>query len=252
VARAEQRTVKHLHEEVKAAELVARVMERGDVSPPDAATLSMVHELECAVLSGRVYRERLGAAGERSQMSASPAREDSQMSAMSESVDESRMFACAGDDVPAPRRGAGRSTLRLRVSDETYREYRALEQDYVRRTACGLGFVGFLCLSLWESWHAGLGRDVAYGGIYARDRYRCSSPVCRRGDVTPHHLRFRSQGGDDTAENVASLCVWCHLEGVHGGRIRALPPASDVRWTLGERPILVVQGRRKMEVDRAA
>jgi HNH endonuclease len=184
-----------------------------------------------------VYRDRFETAGEPGEVSGqAEAVASGQMSACSEGVDE---------EVPKPRRGAGRSTLRLRVSDETYRAYRALEQDYVRRTACPLGFVGFLCLSVWDSWHAGLGRPVAYGGIYARDRYRCSSPVCRRSDVTPHHLRFRSQGGDDTAENLAALCVWCHLEGVHGGRIRALPPASNVRWLLGERPILVVQGRRK-------
>lgn len=140
----------------------------------------------------------------------------------------------------------------MRVTDETSCAYRALEQDSLRRTSNPLGFLGFLCLSVWDSWHSGLGKDVAYGGIYARDRYRCSSPVCTRGDITPHHLRFRSQGGDDTAENVTSLCVWCHFEGVHGGRLRALPPASAIRWVLGERPILIVHGKRKREIAQAA
>ena len=27
-----------------------------------------------------------------------------------------------------------------------------------------------------------------------------------------------------------------HLEGVHGGRIKASPPASDVHWQLGGQP----------------
>jgi HNH endonuclease len=216
-------------------------MARGDIVPPDDETMSEVAEFESAVVSGRVYREGFGGAGTQCQISGqAEGGAGSQMSAHNES------------GATRPRRGAGRTTLRLRVSDETYRVYRALEQDYVRRTPCRLGFLGFLCRSVWDSWHASLGRDGAYASIYARDRYRCSSPVCRRSDVTPHHLRFRSQGGDDTEENVASLCVWCHLEGVHGGRIRALPPASNVRWILGEEPILVVQGRRKQELGRAA
>ena len=154
------------------------------------------------MVSGRVYREGFAAVAEAGQMSA-----------QSEGVDEASQMSARedGDAPPRPRRGAGRITLRLRVSDETFRAYRALEQDYMRRAGCPLGFVGFLCLSLWDSWHAGLERKVAYGAIYARDRYRCSSPVCRRSDVTPHHLVFRSHGGDDSAENLSSLCVWCHL-----------------------------------------
>ncbi len=40
----------------------------------------------------------------------------------------------------------------------------------------------------------------------------------------------------------------CHIHGVHEGRLRALPPASDIRWELGRKPILVVQGRRKSEL----
>jgi hypothetical protein len=52
--------------------------------------------------------------------------------------------------------------------------------------------------------------------------------------VTPHHLRFRSAGGSDEANDIGSFCSWCHLEGVHGGRIRAVGTAEDIRWELGE------------------
>ena len=54
-----------------------------------------------------------------------------------------------------------------------------------------------------------------------------------------------SVGGDED-ENVVSLCIWCHLHGVHEGRIKAQPRASDVHWELGRTPILVVAGRRKL------
>ncbi len=64
--------------------------------------------------------------------------------------------------------------------------------------------------------------------------------------MTPPHQIFRSQGGGDEPENLISLCLWCHLFGVHTGRIRARGPASNVRWELGREPILVVQGRTKL------
>jgi hypothetical protein len=71
------------------------------------------------------------------------------------------------------------------------------------------------------------------GGVYGRDGHRCQSPLCRRRDKTPHHLAFRSRGGGDEPENVITLCVWCHLFGLHQGLIKALPPASAVRWEFG-------------------
>jgi hypothetical protein len=64
--------------------------------------------------------------------------------------------------------------------------------------------------------------------------------------VTPHHLHFRSHGGDDSDENVTSLCTWCHLEGIHGGHISARPPASNIRWTFGRNQHTVVEGRRRV------
>ena len=51
-------------------------------------------------------------------------------------------------------------------------------------------------------------------------------------------------------ENLVSLCLWCHLFGVHAGRIRARGPASDIRWELGREPILVVHRRTKLEHAR--
>jgi hypothetical protein len=63
--------------------------------------------------------------------------------------------------------------------------------------------------------------------------------------VTPHHLRFRSHGGDDSDENLTSLCTWCHLEGIHNGHMSAAPPASAIRWTFGRRAHTIVEGRTR-------
>jgi hypothetical protein len=105
-----------------------------------------------------------------------------------------------------------------------------------------------LCVTLWRTWKHTLGTDVAYGDLYARERYRCSSPVCFSRNQTPHHVVFRSQGGDDDPENLTAPCACCHLEGIHGGTIQARGPASDLRWTLGGRPILEVQGRERSQL----
>jgi HNH endonuclease len=111
-----------------------------------------------------------------------------------------------------------------------------------------MSWLRFLCLSIWGAWRHLLGTDVAYGEIYIRDRFRCTSPVCSRRDVTPHHIQFRSAGGSDAIKNMTSVCTWCHLFGVHGGRIRAVGTAECIRWELGaaERPCLVIHGRERV------
>jgi len=143
---------------------------------------------------------------------------------------------------------AGRVTLRLRMSRDTFAWWRSLEAQARRWLPRSMSWLRFLCLSVWQGWRHLLGTQVAYGHIYIRDRFRCTSPVCNRRDVTPHHIRFRSAGGSDEAHNITSPCTWCHLHGVHGGRIRATGTAEHLRWELGPRnaPTLVVQGRERM------
>ena len=138
--------------------------------------------------------------------------------------------------------------MRLRMSREAYVWWRGLEAQARRWLPAGMSWLRFLCLSVWNAWRHLLGTDVAYGHIYVRDRFRCASPVCSRRDVTPHHLQFRSAGGSDADDNVASVCAWCHLRGVHGGRIRALGTAARIHWELGPKrtPSVVVNGRERM------
>lgn len=201
--RAQQRTIKHLTEEVGTAELLARACGQGEQPPPCEDTQAAMMALESYVLSGRIFRG--DAADERGQIS----------------VDLT-------EDGVKPRRGAGKVTFRWRVQADVARAWRALDELHARSPLPG-SFVELLCVSLWRSWQHALGRDVAYGDVYARERYRCSSPVCTSRNQTPHHIRFRSQGGDDHPENLTGPCLDCHLGGIHQGNIRATGPASDLR-----------------------
>jgi hypothetical protein len=64
--------------------------------------------------------------------------------------------------------------------------------------------------------------------------------------VTPHHVRFRSRGGDDTDENVVAVCTECHLRLIHGGVITVEGPASRLTWSIGRTRTLRVVGREKV------
>jgi len=233
--RAERRTVKHLREEIEAAELLIRMGREPDQRPLDEPCLDALFELERCIVSGDwVGRARDAWAGEAAQ---SKARGASQMSGGRKAARLARV------------------TLRFRVTETTYRFWRALERVFARvstRICRGrVSFFRFLCENFCRTWLPALrhgcltesGELPEYFGVYRRDAFRCTSPVCSRRDVTPHHLVFRAHGGGDEDENLASLCVWCHLCGVHEGRIAAEPPASRIRWRIGRNGTLCVEGR---------
>jgi hypothetical protein len=210
VERARERTLRHLREEIDAAELLARWSESPTVVPPSEAGVRRVEELERAVVTGQI-----------SAPLASP---------------------------PATTATPANVTLRLRVRASTARDFRHWEAIYLRHRGGALRnttFLRFACELFLDTWRP-RGSEVEYAHIYERDRHRCQSPCCGRRDVTPHHLRFRSHGGNDSDENVTSLCTWCHLEGIHGGQISATPPASNIRWTFGRSRHTVVEGRRRL------
>src|SRR5262249_22202906 len=64
--------------------------------------------------------------------------------------------------------------------------------------------------------------------IFARDGWRCAVPVCTsRRNLHDHHLLFRSRGGGNARDNRITVCVWHHLHGIHGGRVRAWGRAPE-------------------------
>jgi hypothetical protein len=183
------------------------------VVPPSDADVRSVHELERAVVAG--------------QISPPPAPPVAGL-------------------VPAAK-----VTLRLRVHATIARDFRHWEARYLRHRGAALRsttFLRFACDLFTDTWRP-RPSEVAYRLVYERDRHRCQSPCCGRRDVTPHHLQFRARGGDDSEENLVSLCTFCHLEGIHRGRISATPPASNIRWTIGRNAHTVVEGRRRVRSE---
>lgn len=64
--------------------------------------------------------------------------------------------------------------------------------------------------------------------------------------MTPHHIVFRSAGGGEETSNVLSLCVACHLELVHGGKMAVTGLAEEARFELGRQAVVVVTGRERL------
>lgn len=53
--------------------------------------------------------------------------------------------------------------------------------------------------------------DSEYSGVLQRDNYQCRS--CGAGGMNTlhiHHIKYRSRGGDDTEDNLITLCFRCH------------------------------------------
>jgi len=47
--------------------------------------------------------------------------------------------------------------------------------------------------------------------VLRRDGWRCQ--MCGRMDrLEVHHIQFRSQAGDDSEENLITLCAQCHAQ----------------------------------------
>jgi hypothetical protein len=76
--------------------------------------------------------------------------------------------------------------------------------------------------------------------IALRDGYACrlcrrpcrfdAPQISRRAD--PHHIVFRSAGGEDTLENMLQLCRWCH-DDVHVFRDVVLSGNANEQDELG-------------------
>lgn len=68
--------------------------------------------------------------------------------------------------------------------------------------------------------------------VYARDAWRCR--YCQnRAALHPHHVIFQSHGGPDEMWNLITLCSCCHLDGVHGGKLKVI-----VKLTLADNVIV--------------
>jgi hypothetical protein len=84
-------------------------------------------------------------------------------------------------------------------------------------------------------------------------RCRCCGTACDPNAMElmkrahQHHIVFRSKGGNDTTENLVSLCAWCHAD-VHAHVLKVEGNAdlglefwryTDGGWFLSKREIAV-------------
>jgi hypothetical protein len=74
--------------------------------------------------------------------------------------------------------------------------------------------------------------------IFERDGWRCMAPGCTsRSGLNEHHIIFRSQQGNDADDNLVTLCIGHHQEGLHANHLRCVGRAPDsLWWDLGIRP----------------
>lgn len=224
VARAEERTVVHLREDIEVAGLLARTSgDAGWLVPPDDETVEAVRDVERRVLSGEQDDTVAG-----------------------ETVVE-QMSVATGS--VAGVAGKGRVALRLRLDAEVADLWSAVHDLHARSGEPG-SFVATLARNIMRYWTPPPSPIDArpFAEVYRRDRYRCQSPTCgRRGEVGAHHIVFRAHGGGDEPGNLVSLCGTCHLGCVHGGHLTVAGVASDgLRW---EAAGFRVVGRRRLSTS---
>jgi hypothetical protein len=250
VERAGRRTIKHLREEVRAVKKAAPFAPDVSRMPPGDEDIAAVRDLEAEVLSGEPLRRCLNAADAGAEASTTVAADASPQTSRIGAADPHTQTP---PTLVAPTHlGAACSELSLRISRDLLQYGARVEAEFrswVRSSEggdAGASFVGFLCVCFWQTWLPFLEAfDDRWKSVYRRDLHQCQSPVCQRRDVTPHHLAFRAYGGSDDDDNLITLCSWCHLQGVHGGRLEALGPADQVTWRLGRVPWLEVTGRER-------
>lgn len=69
--------------------------------------------------------------------------------------------------------------------------------------------------------------------VESRDKFKCRVKGCKaRSGLHVHHLRFRSQGGDDTEENLILVCHLCH-RAIHNRYLFAFPHIDDGEFDAG-------------------
>lgn len=223
IERAQSTTYGYLREEVNLVLMGLSFDPSASRWPPGAEEIEAARAIERKVQSGELFRSMLGA------HSLGP-----QTSVCLGSIEE--VGSSLGGRAPP---------VRLHLPDELFHHWGAIESEFHALLGSEAPFVAFLCTNLWLTWLPYLEAwEDKWADVYRRDLHRCQNPVCRRRDVSPHHVVFQAHGGGDEPENVVSLCSWCHLRGVHEERIRVSGRVSQLRWTIGRQPVLEVRGRK--------
>ena len=67
--------------------------------------------------------------------------------------------------------------------------------------------------------------------VLSRDNGVCQCPYCEGGAPldSPHHIKFKGRGGDDSEENLITVCVVCHRK-IHDEKINVTGEFPDLEW----------------------
>ncbi|WP_242346405.1 HNH endonuclease [Anaeromyxobacter terrae] len=141
-----------------------------------------------------------------------------------EAEHEAQMCARAELDLRVPRRVGNLLEAAIRAA-------RAAADAWLTPAEC-LERVAEHFIATWKA--APAERSTPQRRALARDCGLCQVPGCSRAAVHAHHVVYRSRGGGDEPENLASLCAAHHLRGVHGGLVDVRGVAPDrLTWRLG-------------------
>jgi len=261
IARASERTFKHLRQEVQAKEADRALGQRGPLWPPTDAEMRDHEDFEREVLSGEPVAEVLGetggaeiwtegAAGAAERGEQAAAEIWTEDGASQGSVQTSASGEGATDEMDADEASfepvqisAGSSRLvpiRIRTNEDVACFYRAARERY-RELGLSQTLLMALCTWFWKTWlHEVRARYSKYDAIHRR-------PGCDRRLCTLHHIVFRMLGGDESWANLLTLCEKCHLDNVHDKRtLKVFGEAPyGLTFVFGREPVFTVRGRDK-------
>ena len=63
----------------------------------------------------------------------------------------------------------------------------------------------------------GLSKELALA-VFTRDQWKCRHCNDRNG-VHPHHVIYKSHGGEDAMDNLVTICAGCH-RAHHDGKLK--------------------------------
>jgi len=110
----------------------------------------------------------------------------------------------------------------------------AAEQEEDADAEEALEAMSQLFVSVWTVHLAGKSTPKRRERILSRTNGICASPTCQRPAEHLHHLKLRSQGGDEQTTNLIGLCAICHQRRVHRGKIVVTGEAGKLLiWKLG-------------------
>ncbi len=280
IARAKERTFKHLREEVRVVDAAVRLRETsGDPWPPTDEEMADEEAFERDMLSGdtigqtldrlaaeaeaeaeteaeteaeaEIWIDENGAGATEARATTDDPSDPIQISDTANNAD--RDLAKLADELARAvharrrRKSKGEVTLRIRTNEEVAGFYRAARKQY-RDEARPSTLLMALCVWYWKTWiHEARAAQTKWHPIHRRDRFRCASPGCDKRLCTLHHVLWRMLGGDDRWINLVSLCSSCHLENVH--ELRSLRVSGEaphgLTFVFGQEPFMVVRGRDK-------